>query len=297
MERIGFIGLGIMGRPMACNLVRAGFPVTVWNRSRPGMDAVTAAGAVAAADPRAVADVSDILLTMVTDSPDVEAVLLGERGAAEGLRSGAVVIDMSTISPRVTRAIAARLAQRGVAMLDAPVSGGEAGAVAGTLSIMIGGEAAVVERCRPIFAALGRTIVHVGPIGAGQTVKLCNQVAGAIHLLAMSECLVLAQKAGVDPAKMLEAVSAGAAGSWMLSHLAPRVLDRDFAPGFMVHLQQKDLRLALALAEEVGQPLPGTALVQQLLHALEAAGAGNDGTQALVRVFEALGGTEVRRGG
>ena len=297
MERIGFIGLGIMGRPMACNLVRAGFPVTVWNRSRSGMDAVAAAGAVAAADPRAVAEASDVLLTMVTDSPDVEAVLLGERGAGDGLRPGAVVIDMSTISPRVTRAIAARLAQRGVAMLDAPVSGGEAGAVAGTLSIMIGGEAAAVERCRPIFAALGRTIVHVGPIGAGQTVKLCNQVAGAIHLLAMSECLALAQKAGVDPAKMLEAVSAGAAGSWMLSHLAPRVLDRDFAAGFMVRLQQKDLRLALALAEEVGQPLPGTALVQQLLHALEAAGAGNDGTQALVRVFEALGGTEVRRGG
>ena len=162
MERIGFIGLGIMGRPMACNLVRAGFPVTVWNRSRSGMDAVAEAGAVAAAA-SATAEASDVLLTMVTDSPDVEAVLLGERGAGDGLRPGAVVIDMSTISPRVTRAIAARLAQRGVAMLDAPVSGGEAGAVAGTLSIMIGGEAAAVERCRPIFAALGRPSCTWGP--------------------------------------------------------------------------------------------------------------------------------------
>ena len=184
-----------------------------------------------------------------------------------------------------------------MALLDAPVSGGEGGAAAGTLSIMVGGDSDVVARAQPLFEAMGKTIVHVGPVGAGQTVKLCNQVAGAIHLLAMSECLVLAQKAGVDPAKMLEAVSSGAAGSWMLSNLAPRVLDRDFAPGFMIKLQQKDLRLALAAAQELGVALPATALVHQLFHALESQGAEEEGTQSLVRILEALAGVEVRRGG
>ena len=297
MERIGFIGLGIMGRPMAANLLRAGYQVAVWNRSRPGVDAAVDAGALAAAGPRAVAEASDVLITMVTDSPDVEQVLFGPDPAAEGLGAGDVFIDMSTISPAVTRRLANRLAERGVVVLDAPVSGGEGGAKTGTLAIMVGGEAAVVERCRPILEAMGKTIVHVGPVGAGQSVKLCNQVAGAIHLLAMSECLVLAQKSGVDPAKMLEAVSSGAAGSWMLSNLAPRVLDRDFAPGFTVKLQQKDLRLALAAADALGLPLPGTALAHQLFLSLDAEGAGDEGTQALVRVFESLGSVEVRRGG
>lgn len=295
--RVGFIGLGIMGLPMAANLLRSGFPVTVWNRSRPGIEAALASGATEAASPRAVARSSDVLITIVTDSPDVEAVLFGPDGAADGFRPGAVFIDMSTISPAVTRDLAGRLAQRGVAMLDAPVSGGEGGARSSTLAIMVGGEREVVERARPLFEALGKTIVHVGPVGAGQTVKLCNQVAGAIHLLAMSECLVLAQKAGVDLAKMLEAVSSGAAASWMLSNLAPRVLDRDFAPGFMIRLQQKDLRLALAAAQELELALPGTALVHQLFHALEADGAQDEGTQALVRTIEAMAGVEVRRGG
>ena len=203
---------------------------------------------------------------------------------------------MSTISPAVTRDIAARLAGKGVAMLDAPVSGGDAGAIAGTLSIMIGGAAADVERARPVFEVMGKTITHVGPIGAGQSVKLSNQVAIAGCLQGVCEALALAQKSGVDPARMLDAISAGAAGSWQMTNLGPRIIDRDFAPGFMVRLLQKDLRLALGAAQDVEQPLPVAGLVHQLFHQIEAAGHGGDGTQALARVLESLGGTEVRRG-
>ena len=297
MEQIGFVGLGIMGRPMVKNLLAAGFAVTVWNRSRPGIDDCVAVGATEAPNPAAVAADADIFISMVTDSPDVELVLTGPDGAADGLRAGALVIDMSTISPAVTRTIAAQLAQQDVAMLDAPVSGGDAGAIAGTLSIMVGGAAADVQRAQAVFAVLGNTITHVGPIGAGQSVKLCNQVAIAGALEGVCEALTLAQKSGVDPARMLEAISAGAAGSWQLSNLGPRIIDRDFAPGFMVRLLQKDLRLALGAAQDVEQPLPVTALVHQLFHQLEAAGSGGEGTQALARVLESLGGTEVRRGG
>lgn len=297
MDRIGFVGLGIMGRPMVGNLLAAGYPVTVWNRSQPGVDACVEAGATAADGPAGVAASADIFISMVTDSPDVEAVLRGPGGAIEGLRAGSLVVDMSTISPVVTRSIAARLAAHDVAMIDAPVSGGDAGAIAGTLSIMVGGEASDVERARPVFEVLGTTITHVGPIGAGQTVKLCNQVAIAGALEGVCEALSLAQKSGVDPARMLDAISAGAAGSWQLSNLGPRIIDRDFAPGFMVRLLQKDLRLALGAAQEVQQPLPVTALVHQLFHQLEALGSGGEGTQALARVLESLGRTEIRRGG
>ena len=296
MDRIGFVGLGIMGRPMVKNLLKAGFAVTVWNRSRPGIDECVAAGAQEAASARAVAESADVFISMVTDSPDVEQVVLGDDGAIAGLRPEAVLVDMSTISPAVTRALSAKLAETNVAMLDAPVSGGDTGAIAGTLSIMVGGDATVVQRCRPIFEALGKTITHVGPVGAGQTVKLCNQVAIAGTLTGVCEALTLSQKSGVDPAKMLEAISAGAAGSWQMTNLGPRIIDRDFAPGFMVKLLQKDLRLALSAAADVQQPLAVTALVHQLYHHLEAAGGGDHGTQALARVLEALGGAEVRRG-
>lgn len=296
MESIGFVGLGIMGRPMVKNLLAAGYPVNVWNRSRPGVEECVDAGAAEAASPAAVAAGTGVFISMVTDSPDVESVLTGPGGAIEGLRAGSLVIDMSTISPAVTRAIAARLAESGVAMLDAPVSGGDAGAIAGTLSIMVGGAAEDVERARPIFEALGKTITHVGPIGAGQSVKLCNQVAIAGALEGVCEALTLAQKSGVDPARLLDAISAGAAGSWQLSNLGPRIIDRDFDPCFKVRLLQKDLRLALAAAQDVEQPLPVTALVHQFFHQLEASGAGGDGTQALARVLESMGQTEVRRG-
>ena len=290
MERIGFIGLGIMGVPMVANLIQDGYAPTVWNRSPAGIDACTTLGAVAADSPRAVAEASDILITIVTDSPDVEAVLVGRADAAlHGLASGAVVIDMSTISPSVTRDISARLAERGVAMLDAPVSGGDTGAKAGTLSIMVGGDAGVLERCRPVLEAMGATITHCGPLGSGQTVKLCNQVAIAGALLGVCEALSLADKSGVDPDRMLAAISAGAAGSWQLSNLGPRIAAGDYAPGFMVRLMQKDLRLALEAGADVLQPLPNTSLVHQLYYQLEVSGLGEAGTQALARVVAGLG--------
>ena len=290
MERIGFIGLGIMGVPMVGNLIQAGFAPTVWNRSQPGIDACVALGATAAESPRAVAEASDILITIVTDSPDVEAVLVDRDDAAiHGLATGSAVIDMSTISPAVTREVAAQLAACGVDMLDAPVSGGDTGAKAGTLSIMVGGEAAVLARCRPALEAMGSTITHCGPIGAGQTVKLCNQVAIAGSLLGVCEALSLADKSGVDPEQMLAAISAGAAGSWQLSNLGPRIAQGDFAPGFMIRLMQKDLRLALEAGGDVQQPLPNTSLVHQLYYQLEASGLGDEGTQALARVVSALG--------
>jgi 2-hydroxy-3-oxopropionate reductase len=291
--RVGFIGLGIMGRPMGKNLIDAGYPLAVWNRSRPGIDTVVGYGATAAGSPREVAEWSDVIITMVTDSPDVRQVVLGEEGVIHGVRREAVVIDMSTISPSVTREIAAALKVKGAHMLDAPVSGGEKGAKEGTLSIMVGGAEPVFERCRPIFAAMGKVIVYIGPNGAGQIVKLCNQVAGAIHLQAMCEALILAARAGVDPARMLEAVSAGAAGSWMLSNLAPRILNGDLNPGFMVKLQQKDLRLIMEASDELHLPLPATALVSQLFRSVEADGHGDLGTQALITTMEKLAGVKV----
>jgi len=292
-DRIGFIGLGIMGRPMARNLLKAGYHLTVWNRSQPGIDELAREGASPAASPEDVAHQSDIVITMVTDSADVEQVALGPGGIIEGGRPGLVHVDMSTISPAVTRRIASSLAEKGIEMLDAPVSGGETGAQAGTLSIMVGGKEETLQRCRPVLEALGRTIVHCGPSGAGQTVKLCNQIVVALNNLAMCEALVFAAKAGVDTRRMLEAVGAGAASSWALLNLAPRILDRDFRPGFKVAHQQKDLRLALEAAEQQAVPLPGTSLVHQLFAAVEAEGLSAEGTQALVKALEKLAGAEV----
>jgi 2-hydroxy-3-oxopropionate reductase len=292
-ERVGFIGLGIMGRPMARNLLKAGYALVVWNRSRPGIDALVADGAEEADSPRAVAERVSAVITILGDSPDTEQVALGERGIIEGAHEGLVHIDMATISPAVTRAIAARYAEAGIEMLDAPVSGGEQGAIDGTLSIMAGGKPEVFERCRPLFEAMGRTIVYCGPTGSGQVVKLCNQVVVGLNNLAMSEALVLAAKAGVEPATMVEAVRAGAGSSWALQNLAPRILAGDFKPGFKVAHQQKDLRLALELANQGSAPLPGTALVHQLFAALEAEGLGDAGTQALVKALEKLANTSI----
>ncbi|MDZ7337797.1 MAG: 2-hydroxy-3-oxopropionate reductase [candidate division KSB1 bacterium] len=287
-QHIGFIGLGIMGKPMAMNLLRAGYGLTVYNRSKAPVEFMVAQGAEAAASPREVAERSEVVITMVTDSPDVEEVILGPNGVAEGVRAGAVVIDMSTISPTVTRRIAAALEERGAAMLDAPVSGGDTGAKAGTLAIMVGGDKEVFERCLPIFQAMGKSIVHVGPNGMGQMTKLCNQVLVAVNNLATCEALLLASKAGLDPAVMIEAVKNGAAGSWQLANLGPKMIARDFAPGFMVRLQQKDLRLALEVARELHLPLPALSLVHQLFASCEAAGEGTEGTQALIKALERL---------
>lgn len=285
-DRIGFIGLGIMGRPMATNLIKAGYQLTVWNRSRPGIDALVAEGAAEAANPAEVAKASDIVITIVGDSPDVEKVALASGGIIEGAHEGLVHVDMTTQSPEVTRMIAARLAEAGIEMLDAPVSGGEQGAIDGTLSIMAGGKAEVFERCRPVFEVLGKKLVHCGSSGSGQVVKLCNQVAVSVTNLAVCEALTLCQQAGVDPRRMLEAVGAGAGSSWQLVNLGPKMLARDFAPGFKIEHQQKDLRHALATAEALQAPLPGTALVHKLFSGLESEGAGGEGTQALVKAIE-----------
>lgn len=298
-ETVGFIGLGIMGAPMARNLLAAGHTVIAWNRSPGPLDALAEHGAERAESPSDLAARADVVISCVTASADVEAVLLGvegQPGAIDGVRAGSVVIDMSTISPAVTRAVAARFAERDVAYLDAPISGGEQGAVGGTLSIMVGGPAEALERVRPVLEAMGSRITHCGPTGAGQTVKLCNQIAVVLNNLAMAEALIFCERSGVDPAVMLEAITAGAAGSWQLSNLGPKIVERDFAPGFKVGLQQKDLRLALEAADELRVPLAGTSLVHQLFAAVEHAHGPDVGTQALVRALEALAGVEVGSG-
>ncbi|NWG22285.1 MAG: NAD(P)-dependent oxidoreductase [Chloroflexi bacterium] len=292
-ERIGFIGLGIMGSGMARNILQAGFPLRIWNRTASRMDELATAGAGPASSPGDVAFHSDIVITCVSDTPDVESVILGEGGVIHGARPGSLVIDMSTISPQATQRIAARLAERGIHMLDAPVSGGAEGAARGTLSIMVGGDTRQYERALPVFRAMGRTITHIGPIGAGQTTKLVNQILVVGHALAMSEALLFAQAGGIDLHKALAAVAGGAAGSWMLSNRGPQILARDWRPGFTIDLQQKDVRLALQEADRLGVPLPGTALIHQLYRTLQARGLGHEGNHALVKALENLAGIEI----
>jgi 3-hydroxyisobutyrate dehydrogenase len=291
--RIGFIGLGIMGRPMAKHLMSAGHTLTVWNRSRPGIDELVEAGADEGASPADVASKSEIVFTMVGDSPDVEAVSLGENGIIGGAKAGLVHVDFTTMSPEVTRTIAKAYEAKGVEMLDAPVSGGEGGAINATLSIMIGGKQDVFERCKPLFEDVGKTITYCGPIGAGQTVKLCNQVAVSVTNMAVCEALVLAAKAGVSTKTMLDAISGGAASSWQMVNLGPKMIEGDFRPGFKVWHQQKDLRLALEVGRDNALPMPATALVAQLFASIEADGHREAGTQALVKALEKLAGVSV----
>lgn len=286
--RLGFVGLGIMGRPMARNLLKAGFLVTVYNRSRASVDELAREGAAPAANAAETAAGADAVITMVRDAADVAEVIAGPAGILAGARPGLMVIEMSTIDPETSRRMAAACAERGVRYVDAPVSGGEQGAQQGALSIMAGGEMADVEAARPIFAVLGKTVVHVGEAGMGHTVKLCNQIICGLNLLAAAEGLAFARAAGADPAKVLEVVTAGAAGSWMLSRLGPKMVEHDLKPGFTVALQQKDLRLAQAAAEALTFPLPGTALVQQMFRIVEAQGGAAWGTQAIVRALEVL---------
>lgn len=292
-ETLGFIGLGIMGRGMVRNLLDADLDVRVWNRTASRMDPLVDAGATPGSSPADVAKHSSIVITCVSDTPDVEEVVLGDDGIVEGAAAGSLVVDMSTISPHVTREISRRLRDGGVHMLDAPISGGSEGAAKGTLSIMVGGEAEQVERAMPAFRAMGETITHVGPVGAGQTVKLVNQILVVGTMQAVSEALLFAEAADLDLQKTLDAVTGGAAGSWMLANRGPQVIRRDWSPGFTVDLQQKDVRLALGAADEMGVPIPGTALVHQLYRTLQARGLGEEGNHALVKALEALAGFEV----
>ena len=288
--KLGFIGLGIMGQGMARNLLKHGHSVTVWNRTKSKAEALLAEGAAWADSPAAVAAASDIIFTCVSDTPDVEAVIVGPSGVIEGAREGALVVDMSTISPAATRALAARLAEKGVGMLDAPVSGGSEGAARGTLSIMVGGAAEQVERARPYFEAMGKTITHVGGNGDGQMVKLVNQILVVGNALAMSEALEFARAGGLDLQKTLAAVSGGAAGSWMLSNRGPQILADDWRPGFTIDLQQKDVRLCLREGDALGVPLLATSLVFNLYRVLQADGLGHEGNHALIKALRKLAG-------
>jgi len=292
-ENVGFIGLGIMGQGMAANLLRAGFPLTVWNRTAAKMEPLVAAGAQPAASPADLASRSTIVVLCVSDTPDVEAVLLGPDGVLAGAQPGSLVVDCSTISPEATRRLAQILAAQGIGMLDAPVSGGSEGAARGTLSIMVGGNEADFRRALPVLQAMGKQITHVGDHGAGQTVKLMNQILVVGHALAMSEAFLFGQAHGVDLEKALTALTAGAAGSWMLSHRGPQILRRDWRPGFTIDLQQKDLRLVLAAADATGVPVPATALIFQLYRTLQARGLGGEGNHALIKALEHLAGFEV----
>lgn len=295
-ERVGFIGLGIMGGGMSRNLLRAGFDLTVWNRSPERMAPLADQGARTAGSPQELAAGCDVIVTCVSDTPDVEAVLFGEGGAVHGATPGSLVVDMSTISPRVTRELAGRLAEREIAMLDAPVSGGSEGAAKGTLSIMVGGDEADVERARPYLAAMGTTITHLGPSGSGQLCKLVNQMLVVINMLAVSEALVFAQAGGLDLERTLEAVGGGAAGSWMLANRGPQAIRRDWRPGFTIDLQQKDLRLVLEAADEIGVPALATSTVFHLYRTLQRAGLGAEGNHALIKAVENLAGVRVGGG-
>lgn len=294
INRVGLIGLGIMGQPMVRNLMKAGFDVTVHSRTREKVEAMAKEGATAAHSSAEVARNCQMVITMVTDSPDVELVTEGPDGIFEGASAGLIIADMSTISPAVTRRLASAAGERGCSWLDAPVSGGQAGAIAGTMTIMIGGDEAAFQRALPVFQAMGKRITHMGPSGHGQMAKLTNQILVAVNLLSVSEAFVFAAKAGLDLDKLHEALTGGAANSWALEVLGRKMLNRDFAPAFMVRLQQKDLRLVTEAARDMHVPVIGAGLVNQLMASLEAAGRGDDGTQALLTVLESLAGVEAR---
>ncbi len=278
---------------MSMNLLKAGFPLIVWNRTTSKMKPLLEAGAQGAGSPKEVAERSEIVIDIVTDSPDVEEVLLGPNGVVHGAKPGTVVIDMSTISPSVTRRIADELGSKKVKMLDAPVSGGDIGAREGTLSIMVGGDKDVFEECLPVFEAMGRTITHVGGNGMGQTVKLCNQILVGMNMLGVAEALMFASKAGVDLERCLAAISGGAAGSWQLTNNGAKLLRGDLEPGFKVKDYLKDLRLIMEEATEIRMPLVGTSVVHQMYRSLDAEGLKQKGTQAVIRAVEKLAQSEL----
>ena len=296
MEKVGFVGTGIMGAPMARNAMKAGFPVTVTNRTPSRAAPLAKDRATVVNTPREVAERSDIVVTMVPNTPDVEAAVFGPDGVAAGARDGLLLIDMSTISPAATRAFAERAAKNRPPFrtLDAPVSGGELGAIEARLSIMIGGDPADVKRAMPLFEGLGKTIVHIGDHGAGQACKLANQIAVALNNLGVAEALVFAASQGIDLEKTRQVIAGGAGSSWAMHNYAPKMLAGDFRPGFMIDLQQKDLRIVLDNASADHISVPGAALVHELYNALQRDGGGREGNHALIKVVERLSGIEAR---
>jgi 2-hydroxy-3-oxopropionate reductase len=289
--RVGFIGLGLMGKPMAGHILKAGYPLTVHNRSRTAVDELVKIGAHAATAPRAVAMDSDVVITMLPDSPDVEAVVNGTDGILAGARPNLIHVDMSTISVTATRRIAALEADQGVIHIDAPVSGGDVGAKNATLSIMAGGDEYALLAVEPIFEVLGKRIIHIGPVGSGQIAKACNQIMVAAQMVAMGELLVLAQKAGADPEKVVDAIKGGAAACWTLDHKPQRLFAGNRTPGFKASMQYKDLNIVMEMAKAYGVPLPGTATNTQLFNALIANGLGDLDNSAVISVIEQLAQT------
>ena len=292
-DTVGFIGLGIMGKPMAKNLIEAGHELVVYNRTPKKAEELAGAGAVVAASPREVAEQSDVVVTMLPDSPQVEEVLVGEEGVFEGVKEGALIVDTSTISPVITEELAARAKEKGASMLDAPVSGGDVGAIEGTLSIMVGGSDEDFQRARPLFEAMGKTVTHVGGSGAGQVVKAANQIVVALTIEAVSEALVLGSKAGVAPEKILDVLGGGLAGNKVMEVKREKMLEHSFDPGFRIELHHKDLGIALAAGREYGVTLPVTAIVDQMLQNLRMRGRGDRDHSALLTLIEDSSGHEI----
>jgi 3-hydroxyisobutyrate dehydrogenase len=288
LMRLGWVGTGVMGSSMCGHLIAGGYPMTVYSRSPGRAEPLLQQGATWAQSPAQVAARSDVVFTMVGYPVDVREVMLGDAGVISRIRSGGVIVDMSTSEPSLARELFAAAAERGVDSVDAPVSGGDIGARSAALSIMVGGDEAVVERLRPLLGLLGTTIVHQGPAGAGQHTKMVNQTLIATGMIGVCEALLYAHRAGLDPERVLESVSGGAAGSWSLTNYAPRMLAGDYAPGFMVEHFIKDMEITLAEARRMDLALPGLALAHELYLALRAQGGGRDGTQALIRALATL---------
>ena len=293
--KLGFIGLGIMGKPMAKNLIKAGYSLIVHDLNRASVEDLSKEGAQTATSSAEVAQQSEIIITMLPNSPDVELVVLGEKGVLGGAKSGMIIIDMSSIEPLVSQKIAAEAAKKGIEFLDAPVSGGEPGAVQGTLAIMVGGKEEVFTQCLPILEVMGKSVVRVGDIGAGGFAKLANQVIVALNIAAVSEAFVLGQKAGLDPEKLFQAIRGGLAGSHVMDAKIPMVVDRNFQPGFKIKLHDKDIKNALATAAGLQTPLPLTGLIEQILSALIADGKGELDHSAIIQFTEKLAHVEVRK--
>ncbi|ABR75209.1 2-hydroxy-3-oxopropionate reductase [Actinobacillus succinogenes 130Z] len=293
--KIGFIGLGIMGKPMSKNLLKAGYSLVVTDFNKSAVDELVAAGAEAAANSKEVASKSDVIITMLPNSPHVKSAVLGENGMLEGAKPGAVLIDMSSIAPLASREIYAELEKKGIDMLDAPVSGGEPKAIDGTLSVMVGGKKEVFDKYYDVMKAMAGSVVYTGEIGAGNVTKLANQVIVALNIAAMSEAFMLATKAGVDPELVYQAIRGGLAGSTVLDAKAPMVLDRNFKPGFRIDLHIKDLANALETSRGVGANVPLTSVVMEMMQALRSAGDDQLDHSALARYYERLTGTEIKR--
>lgn len=294
MLKVGYIGLGLMGKSIARNILNAGFPVVVHNRSRAAVDELVAEGAIAASSPREVASQVDVVFTNLPDSPDVEKVVLGEQGIIEGAHHGLVYVDNSTIKPASARMIAETLKEKDVLALDAPVSGGDIGARNGTLAIMVGGEASALERVMPVLLAMGKTVTHVGDAGAGQVAKAANQIMVAAQMVAMGELLVLAQKTGADPVKVIQAIRGGAAQCWTLDVKPPRLFAGNRQPGFKARMQAKDLNIVLDTAREYGVALPATAVNAQLFNAMITLGMGDLDNSAVIAILEQLAGVQLK---